>query len=81
MHQRHVIKGMQQYQSIQSLYEASDPIKEECLISFEEPTTDSKAFQEEVWRKYTKEEIASIEKKNTWKLVKAPKACKPIGAT
>ena len=57
----------------------TDPTEEECLMSFEEPTTYSKAFEEEVWRKSMKEEITSIEKNDTWTLVKAPKFCKPIG--
>ena len=51
---------------------------EECFISFEEPTTYSKAFEEEAWRKAKEEEITSIEKNDTWKLVKAPKSCMRI---
>ena len=70
---------MPRFRSIQALYEATDPIEEECLISFEEPTTYSKASEDEAWRKAMEEEITSIEKNDTWKLVKAPKSCKPIG--
>ena len=70
---------MSRYRSIQALYEPTNMIQEECLISFEEPTTYSKASQEEAWRKAMEEEIASINKNDTWMLVKAPKSCKPIG--
>ena len=56
----------------------NDLVEEECLISFEEPTTYCKASKEEAWRKAMEEEIASIEKNDTWTLVKAPKSCKPI---
>ena len=71
--------GMPRYRSIQSLCKATNLIEEECHISFEEPTTYSKASQEEAWRKAIEEEIASIEKNDTWTLVTAPKAFKPIG--
>ena len=70
---------MPSFRSIQALYEATDPIEEECLISLEEPTTYSKASEDEAWRKAMEEEITSIEKNDTWKLVKAPESCKPIG--
>ena len=56
---------MPRFRSIQALYEATDPIEEECLISFEEPTTYSKASEDEAWRKAMEEEITSIEKNNT----------------
>ena len=64
---------MPRFRSIQALYEASDSMEKECLISFEEPTTYSKASEDEAWRKATEEEITSIETNDTWKLVKAPK--------
>ena len=70
---------MPRFRSIQAFYEATHPIEEECLISFEEPTNYSKASEDEAWRKAMVEEITSIEKNDTWKLVKAPKSCKPIG--
>ena len=69
---------MPRYRSIQVLYEATILI-EECLISFEECTTYSKASQEEAWRKAMEKDIASIENNDTWMLLKAPKFCKPIG--
>ena len=42
---------MRRFRSIQALYEATNPIEEECLISFQEPTTYSKASEDEAWRK------------------------------
>ena len=56
---------MPRFRSIQALYEATYPIEKECLISFEEPTTYSKASEDEAWRKAMEEEITSIEKNDT----------------
>ena len=70
---------MLRLQLVQALYEAIDLIEEECLISFEEPTTYSIVSQEEAWRKAIEEDISSIEKNDTWTLVKVPKSCKSIG--
>ena len=56
---------MTRYRSVQVLYKAIDLIKEECLISFEEHTTYTKASQEEAWRKAMEEGIASIKKNDT----------------
>ena len=67
------------FRSIQALYEATDPIEEECLISFEEPTTYFKASEDKAWRKAMEEKITSIEKNDTWKLVKHLNLWKPIG--
>ena len=38
---------MPRFPFVQALYKATGPTKEECLISFEEPTTYSKASEEE----------------------------------
>ena len=69
---------MQRLRSVQALYKVIDPIQE-CHISFEEPTTYSKASEAEAWRKAMEKEIASIKKNDTLMLVRAPKPCKPIG--
>ena len=74
-----IVGGTMRFQSDQSFYDPTAPIEEESLISFEDPTTYLKASQEEAWRKVMEEEIASIEKNDKWTLVKALKACKPIG--
>ena len=42
------------------------------------PTTYSKAYEDEACTKAMEEEITSIEKNDTLKLVKASKSCKPI---
>ena len=52
-------EGMKRYWSIQDLYKATNPIEDKCLILFEEPTTYSKASQEEAWKKAMEKEIAS----------------------
>ena len=70
---------MSRHRSVQALYKATNLIEDECLIKFEEPTTYYKASQEEAWRKAMEEEINSIEKKDMWTLVRAPRLCKPIG--
>ena len=71
-------KVIPRFRSVQALYEATDPIEEEYLISFEELATYSKASEDEVWRKAMEEEITSIKKNDTGTLLKALISCKPI---
>ena len=43
-----------------------------------EPVGYVEALKEEVWKKAMLEELAAIERNNTWKLVRLPKVKKPI---
>ena len=60
--------------SITEIYEASDVVFFAC-----EPQNFEEASNERVWRKAMDEEIATIEKNKTWKLVNLPKDKEVIG--
>ncbi|KAD4384336.1 hypothetical protein E3N88_24504 [Mikania micrantha] len=49
------------------------------LLLNEEPATFSEANDDEEWRLAMQEELRSIEKNNTWRLVQPPNGVKPIG--
>ena len=48
-------------------------------LSVAEPTSYEEAAKDEVWRQAMKEELAVIERNNTWRLVSLPEGKKTIG--
>ena len=70
------------YKSVAQLYSETNPMQaegEECLISFEEPSTYREAACEEAWNRAMKEEMEVIDQSQTWELVVSPPNCRPIG--
>ncbi|KAE8689063.1 hypothetical protein F3Y22_tig00110944pilonHSYRG00016 [Hibiscus syriacus] len=68
---------------IKSLYDVTVPIELQysglCLLGEEEPSNFEEAKADPMWRRAMEEEISSIRKNETWKLVPLPDSHKPIG--
>ena len=68
---------------IKSLYDATVPIELQysglCLLGEEEPSNFEEAKADPMWRRAMEEEISSIRKNETWKLVPLLNSHKPIG--
>ncbi|KAE8723501.1 hypothetical protein F3Y22_tig00012370pilonHSYRG00100 [Hibiscus syriacus] len=68
---------------IKSLYDVKVPIELQysslCLLGEEEPSNFEEAKADPMWRRAMEEEISSIRKNETWKLVPLPDSHKPIG--
>ena len=59
--------------------QADDPLMHFALFSYCNPTTFEEAIKESKWQRAMYEEIATIERNNTWKLTGLPKGHKAIG--
>ena len=69
------------YKSVAQLYSETNPMQaegEECLLSFEEPSTYGEAACEEAWNKAMKEEMEASDRSQTWELVAPPPNYRPI---
>ena len=68
---------------IKSLYDATVPIELQYsglrLLGEEEPSNFEEAKADSMWRRAMEEEISSIRKNETWKLVPLLDSHKPIG--
>ena len=70
------------YKSVAKLYSETNPTQaegEECLISFEEPSTYREVAYEEVWNITMKEEMEAIDRSQIWELLAPPPNCWLIG--
>ncbi|KAJ1691007.1 hypothetical protein LUZ63_015162 [Rhynchospora breviuscula] len=65
--------------SLQDLYESTPEVHLVCLLADVENITSEEAVRDKKWRDAMDEEIAAIEKNDTWKLVESPEECQPIG--
>ena len=76
-------EGPRGKRDIQSIYDKTFPIELEysglCLLGEEEPSNLEEAKADPMWRKAMEEEISSIQRNETWKLVPLPDSHKPIG--
>ena len=59
--------------------QTEDPLTHFSLFSDCDPTTFEEAIKEPKWQKAMDEEIAAIERNNTWELTDLPKGHKTIG--
>ena len=50
-----------------------------CFLSIDEPTTYAEAADNENWRQAIMEDIAAIERNNTWELAELPRRHRAIG--
>lgn len=78
-----LLQGPRGDRDIKSLYDATVPIELQysglCLLGEEEPSNFEEAKADPMWRRAMEEEISSIRKNETWKLVPVPNSHKPIG--
>jgi hypothetical protein len=69
--------------SLHDLYEVTTPIDDDvtlyCHLATCDPIVFKEAINDEKWRIVMDEEIASIEKNDTYKLIPRSKGKKPIG--
>ena len=61
------------------IHQSEDPLIHFALFSDCDPTTFEEAIKESKWQKAMVEEIATIERNNTWELINLPKGHKTIG--
>lgn len=65
--------------SIRNVDQTEDPLTHFVLFSDCNSTTFEEAVKEAKWRTAMDEEIAAIERNNTWELMELPKGHKTIG--
>ncbi|RDY10868.1 hypothetical protein CR513_04541, partial [Mucuna pruriens] len=64
---------------VTEIHQSKDPLTYFALFSDYDPTTFEEAIKQSNWRKAMDEEIAAIERNNTWELTDLPKGHKTIG--
>ncbi|KAJ3703208.1 hypothetical protein LUZ61_006913 [Rhynchospora tenuis] len=65
--------------SLEDLYESIPEVHLVCLLADAENITFEEAIRNKKWKAAMDEEIAAIEKNDTWKLVELPEGSQPIG--
>lgn len=69
---------MEEYE-VSGIDQTDDPLTHFVLFSDCDPTTFEEAVKEAKWRTAMDEEIAAVERNNTWELMELPKGHKTIG--
>jgi hypothetical protein len=72
------------YRRLSCVYDATEDddiheSSERCMLAVEEPRSIDEALENEAWRAAMDEEMASIDKNNTWELTTLPHGHKAIG--
>jgi hypothetical protein len=65
--------------SLQDLYDSTSEVYLVCLLADVENITFEEAVRNKKWQAAMDEEIAAIEKNDTWELVELPEEHQPIG--
>ena len=65
--------------SLQDIYKTTNEVHVVCLLAESEDVRFEKAVVDEKWKKAMDEEIAAIERNNTWELSELPQGARPIG--
>ncbi|KAJ3686893.1 hypothetical protein LUZ61_016057 [Rhynchospora tenuis] len=65
--------------NLQDLYESTPEVHLVCLLADSENITFEEAVRDKKWKAAMDEEIAAIEKNDTWKLVELQEGSQPIG--